>query len=34
MVAAFNITEPLYVIPLSYLIAKAIRSNLRIGNKL
>ncbi len=34
MVAGFNITEPLYVIPLSYLIAKAIGPNLRIGNKI
>ncbi len=34
MVAAFNATEPLYVIPASYLLAKLIASNLKIGNKI
>jgi riboflavin transporter FmnP len=34
LVAVFNATEPLYVIPLSYFVAKAIRSNLKIGTSL
>lgn len=34
LVALFNITEPLYVIPVSYLIAKTISSNLKVGNKI
>jgi len=34
LVALFNITEPLYVIPVSYFVAKAIGSNLKIGNKI
>ena len=33
LVALFNVTEPLYVIPVSYFLAKAIGSNLKIGNK-
>jgi riboflavin transporter FmnP len=34
LVALFNATEPLYVIPVSYFIAKSIGSNLKIGNKI
>jgi riboflavin transporter FmnP len=34
LVVLFNVTEPLYVIPVSYLVAKAIGSNLKIGNKI
>jgi riboflavin transporter FmnP len=34
LVAIFNMTEPLYVIPISYFIGKAIGSNLKIGNKI
>lgn len=34
LVAIFNMTEPLYVIPISYFIAKAIGSNLKTGNKI
>lgn len=34
LVAVFNMTEPLYVIPASYLLAKVIGSNLKIGNKI
>ncbi len=34
LVALFNATEPLYVIPISYFLARAISSNLRIGNRL
>jgi hypothetical protein len=30
----FNATEPLYVIPISYFLARAISSNLKIGNRL
>ncbi len=33
-VAAFNITEALYVIPGSYFLARVIGSNLKIGNKI
>jgi riboflavin transporter FmnP len=34
LIALFNATEPLYVIPFSYILAKVIGSNLKIGNKL
>jgi riboflavin transporter FmnP len=34
LVAVFNITEPLYVIPISYFVAKAICLNHKIGSKL
>jgi riboflavin transporter FmnP len=33
-VSLFNVTEPLYVIPIGYLIAKTINKNLKIGNKI
>jgi len=33
-IALFNITEPLYVIPLGYFIAKIIGKNLKMGNKI
>jgi riboflavin transporter FmnP len=33
-IALFNATEPLYVVPLGYLIAKTINKNLKIGNKI
>lgn len=34
LVALFNATEPLYVIPVSYFVAKGIGSSLKIGNKI
>ncbi len=34
LVAVFNATEPLYVIPVSYFVAKIIRSNLKIDSSL
>jgi riboflavin transporter FmnP len=34
LVAVFNMTEPLYVIPASYFLARMIGSNLKIGNKI
>ncbi len=34
LVAVFNATEPLYVIPISYIVAKAISSNLKIDSSL
>lgn len=32
-IALFNMTEPLYVIPLGYLISKMVGKNLKVGNK-
>jgi hypothetical protein len=34
IIALFNVTEPLYVIPISYFLARAISSNLKLGNRL
>jgi riboflavin transporter FmnP len=34
LVALFNATEPLYVIPVSYFVAKAIESNLKLDNRI
>jgi len=34
LVALFNATEPLYVVPISYFIAKTINKHLKIGNKI
>ncbi len=34
LVAVFNATEPLYVIPVSFFLARVIGSNLKIGNKI
>jgi len=34
IVALFNITEPLYVIPASYFLARGIGSRLKMGNKI
>ena len=33
-IMVFNLTEPLYVIPLGYLIAKVLRKNLGIGKQI
>jgi hypothetical protein len=33
-IMVFNLTEPLYAVPLGYLIAKALRKNLGIGKKI
>ena len=33
-IALFNATEPLYVIPLGYFIARTVGKNLKVGNKI
>jgi hypothetical protein len=34
LIALFNATEPLYVIPLGYFTARTVGKNLKVGNKI